>query len=167
MYLERMYPFPPARHFDKWVSDREPDFTDNPAIPGDIQALVSFLSSRQNWCLDVGRTNVILTEQTDEADHGAVVRLSYYKKEDGRISLDLIPRRTETMDFARRTIEEPVPGEVRMYKVNRAAFGSDYNFYITFETTSDLPKSQLGTTVTLELESGRVFTEKYYDPARR
>ena len=77
--------------------------------------------------MDVGKTMVVLYEQNNlPTNYGTALRLSWFGEEE-RVSLDLIPRRTETMDFARRTIGEPVPGQSRMYRVSKTAFSSGPN----------------------------------------
>lgn len=157
-------PFPPARDFDLSQSKRvRVDFDINEEIPLPFRNLVNFLKSQPDWVMDVGKTMVVLYEQNNQADHGAAVRLSWFGEEN-RIALDLIPVRTETMDFARRDIGESVPGQYRMYMVSNTAFGGDPTRFVSFESVRDSSTATIGSAITLNLDSGSVSIENKYTP---
>ena len=156
-------PFPPARDFDLSQSIRvKKHFDKNPEIPLPFRELVNFLKEQSKWEMDVGKTMVVLYEN-NQPDYGTAIRLSWFGAEE-RVSLDLIPRRTKTMDFARRTIDEPVPGQSTMYRVSRTAFSSDPNPFIVFESVNDSLKGTVRLTVTLDLADGSVSKEEKYTP---
>ena len=153
---EIVRPFPPARDFDLSQSKRvKSDFHLNEEIPSPFRSLVNFLNEQPGWIMDVGRTMVVLYEQTDKVDHRTAIRLSWFGEEQ-RVSLDFIPRRTETRDFARRTIGEEVQGQSRMYRVTETDFGSDPRPFVSFGTFKDSPAGMEILEVALDLKTGSV-----------
>ncbi len=159
---ETVRPFPPARDFDVSQSIRvKRDFNLNEEIPLSFRNLVNFLNEQPDWIMDVGKTMVVLYEQTDKIDHGTAIRLSWFGEEQ-RVSLDLIPRRTETMDFARRTIGEKVPGQSRIYRVTETDFGSEPRPYVTFGTFKESSVGMEILDVALDLNTGSIAIENRY-----
>src|SRR3989344_51741 len=157
-------PFPPARDFDLSQSKRVgKDFDINKEIPLPFRDLVNFLKSQPDWVMDVGKTMVILYEQNNQADHGTAVRLSWFGEEK-RVALDLIPRRTETMDFARRVIGESTPGQISIYRVLTTSFSHGQTRLVAFESVNDSSAATIGSAVTINLDTGSVSFENKYTP---
>lgn len=161
---EKLRPFLPARDFDQSQSIRvDKDFQKNKEIPRQFRAIATILK-RLGWQRDTGRTMVVLYEQNDSSSHyGAAIRLSW-NGEERRVSLDLIPQRTKTMEFARRELREPVPDQTHLYRIDRAVFNCDQTSYVVFEQTNMSSAGIKSTKVKLDLISGDVLKQEPYIP---
>lgn len=160
-------PFPPARDFDLSQSIRvETDFNINTEIPLPFRSLVNFLNEQQGWVMDVGKTRVALYEDVgDSPSLGTAIQFSWFGQE-RRVALDFIPRRTETMEFARKTLGELLPCQTYMYRVRTTDFNDKPNLSISFESLDSSAAGSVRLKVTMDLESGSVSREEEIHPKK-